>query len=89
MDRRLFNRLAPGLLAVFGGLAVRPAEAGESQKSHRVVVQVSSGDRQTQQLALGNAANYAAYYKARGEPFAIEIVAFGPGYQMVRAATCR
>ena len=91
MDRRLFNRMGLGLLTVMGALTARPAAADESKgagdgkKAHRVVVQVSSGDRQVQQLALGNSANYAAYYKAKGEPFAIEIVAFGPGYQMVRA----
>lgn len=34
---------------------------------------------------LGNAHNYAAYYRATGEPFEIEIITFGPGYSMVRA----
>ena len=85
MNRRSFNRIGLGLLAGFGTLFATSAKAAnEGKKDHKVVVQVSSGDRQTQHLALGNAANYAAYYKAKGEPFQIEIVAFGPGYQMVR-----
>ena len=83
MDRRFFNRLGLGVVATAGAVAARAAQA-DGKTGHRIVVQVSSGDRQTQQLALGNAGNYAAHYKAKGEPFAIEIVAFGPGYQMVR-----
>ena len=48
-------------------------------------MQVNSDDRRVQAGALGNAHNYATYYKAKGEPFAIEIVVFGPGFSMVRA----
>lgn len=79
-DRRALGR---GGLGVVAALAAGSAVAADS-KPHRVAIQVSSEDRHTQALALGNAHNYAAYYKAKGEPYAIEIVAFGPGFAMVR-----
>ncbi len=87
MDRRDFTRIGLGLTVAGTPLAA----AGSAQaayepkdKTHRVAIQVSSDDHKTQELALGNAHNYAAYYKAKGEPCRIEVVAFGPGYNMVR-----
>lgn len=85
MDRRFFNRTGFGLIAGLAALFATSARADDDEDEHKVVIQVSSGERQTQQLALGNAGNYAAYYKGKGQPFRIEIVAFGPGYQMLRA----
>lgn len=83
MDRRDFTRLG---LAGAALAAAGTAEAADETKgkAHRVAIQVSSEDHKTQELALGNAHNYAAYYKAKGEPYQIEIVAFGPGYNMLR-----
>ena len=80
-DRRALARTGLGAVAV---LAVGSAAAADA-KPHRVALQASSEDRHTQALVIGNAHNYAAYYKAKGEPYAIEIVVFGPGYAMVRS----
>ena len=87
MDRRDFTRIGLGLAAGGTALATSGAQAaddGTKGKAHRVAIQVSSEDHRTQELALGNAHNYADYYKAKGEPYQIEIVAFGPGYGMMR-----
>lgn len=81
MDRRVFSRAGMG---IFAALFASPARAA-ANKPHRVAIQINSEDRKTQAVALGNAHNYAAYYKAKGEPFEIEIVTFGLGYSMVRA----
>ena len=83
MDRRDFNRigLAGAALAAAGTVAAADETKG---KAHRVAIQVSSDDHKTQELALGNAHNYANFYKAKGEPYQIEVVAFGPGYNMLR-----
>lgn len=84
MDRRDFTRIA--LAGGGSALAARGAEAadGTGGKAHRLAIQVSSEDHKTQELALGNAHNYADHYKATGEPCQIEVVAFGPGYNMLR-----
>lgn len=94
MDRRIFNRA--GLLAGFSALFADAARAqtnkgkgndeGKSNDkgTHRVAIQIDSSERKAQEQALGNAHNYAAHYKAKGAPFQIEVVVFGPGYGMVR-----
>ena len=81
MDRRVFNRMGLAVCA-FGLTGSAWSAAG---KVHRVAIQIDSDDRKVQGVALGNARNYAAYYKSKGETLEIEIVAFGPGYSMVRA----
>ena len=90
MDRRDFARLGLGLAAGGTAAAAFPAAADEGKAEggkakHRVAIQVSSEEHKVQELALGNAHNYAAYYKAKGEPYQIEVVAFGPGYNMMRS----
>lgn len=92
LDRRTFGRAgASGLAATAAGLLAGAASAQESGKAqggkapaHAVAFQVSSDERKTQMLVLGNVHNYAAFYRAKGEPFRIEIVAFGPGLSMLR-----
>lgn len=81
MDRRVFNRLGFG---VFSGLFAATSARADEPTKNRAVFQVSSEDRRLQAMALGNVHNYAAHYKAKGEPFAVEIVAFGPGFSMLR-----
>lgn len=85
LDRRSFGHAGLGM---FAGLFATGAEAASNEApsaAHRAVFQVSTDDRRTQALILGNAHNYAKFYKPKGEPFALEIVAFGPGFSMLRA----
>ena len=96
MNRRAFG--LAGLVA--GALASVTARAAVADKNtgaivagepgmpkHRLVIQISTDDVKVQRMALGNAANYAAHYRAKGEPFAVEVVAFGPGYGMLMVDT--
>ncbi len=64
-----------------------PGSPNPGSPKHRLVIQVSTDDVKVQRTALGNAGNYAAHYQASGEPFAIEVVAFGPGYGMLAVDT--
>ena len=84
MDRRDFTRIGLAGAALAAAGVAEAAGTEPAGKPHRVAIQVSSEDHKTQELALGNAHNYAAYYKAKGEPYQIEVVAFGPGYNMLR-----
>ena len=59
-------------------------QAGE-RKQHRVVIQVSENDPRTMNLALNNADNLRKHYEQAGEAAQIEIVAYGPGLNMVRS----
>jgi intracellular sulfur oxidation DsrE/DsrF family protein len=87
MDRRTFQRVGLGIMAMFAPTYAEAAPAEVERTAdqlHRVSIQVSTDDHRTQELALANARNFAAYYKEEGEAFAIEVVAFGPGYGMLQ-----
>jgi len=57
--------------------------AGE-QGIHKVLLQISSNNAETMNLVLNNASNINKYYQEKGEEVQIEIVAFGPGLNMLR-----
>ena len=86
MDRR-------GILAVLAAplalAAARRSVAAEPKASsaHRLVLHVDRNDAAVMNMALGNAANAAAYYAKKGESTALELVAYGPGLHMLRADT--
>jgi len=58
-----------------------------ARKHHRVVIQVSENDPKIMNLALNNAENLTKFYEQAGETVQIEIVAYGPGLNMVRSDT--
>jgi intracellular sulfur oxidation DsrE/DsrF family protein len=87
MDRRKFHRFGLGIMAAFASTSAdaSPAEtARTADQDHRVTFQVSSDEHETQELALANTRNFANFYKDKGEAFAIEVIAFGPGYGMLQ-----
>lgn len=76
---------ATGSLLV-GLIGARAARADTSAQ-HKIVFHVGSADPAVMSVALGNIVNAASYYAERGETVAIELVANGPGYTMLRADT--
>lgn len=89
MDRRFLGRTGAGLLVglagLFGAAAVQAqTSAPTSAKPHRMSFDVSSGDPAAMNLVLNNVTSATEYYKAHNEEVQIEIVAFGPGYLMLR-----
>ncbi len=83
MNRRLFNR--SGLLALVAAPAIATAaEAPAGPRRHRLVIHVGGGSTSEMNTALSNILNVAEYYSARGQTAAIELVANGPGYAMLR-----
>jgi uncharacterized protein len=83
IHRRAALALMSIALASIGASASMAADA----KPHRIAIQVDQNDPQVMNLALGNANNAIEYYKARNEKVDIDIVAYGPGLQMLRADT--
>ncbi len=82
-----------GLLAVaiglIGWLAAgfqRTANA-EPKPQHRLVFHVSENDADRMNMVLNNLTNAARAWSARGESFEIEVVAIGPGLNMLRDDT--
>jgi intracellular sulfur oxidation DsrE/DsrF family protein len=81
--RSLWASLSGLFVAVLGTSAAR----AQAPATHKIVFHVGSGDPDTMREALHNIANAAAYYAERNEPVAIELVANGHGYTMLRADT--
>lgn len=78
--RSVITAFALGLLAVASAHA-------QSAKPHRVVIQVDQNDPAVMNLALNNAQNVVEYYRDKHEVADVEIVAYGPGLNMLRDDT--
>ena len=59
----------------------------QSAKAHHIAFQVNSDDPVAMKHAITNSLNALKNYGGKGEPAAIEIVAYGPGVHMFRADT--
>lgn len=62
-------------------LALSSNSLAEFEAEHKLVIQVSTDDPRTQEIALGNVVNLQKYYGI--DNIDIEIVAYGPGLGMV------
>ena len=51
--------------------------------THYVAIHVDQNDPKVMNLALNNAANVTTYYEAQGDSVVIEMVAYGPGLNML------
>lgn len=76
-----YKNIVAILLAVGIATGSSIANADDNDNAHKVVIQVSSNDAVTQQLALNNAANVLKDF-APGE-VTVEIVAYGPGLSIL------
>ncbi len=83
MYRRLFGRSGLFILAAAPVLAATAAQA-ESERPHRLVIHVGGGTPSEMNVALSNIGATAEYYAGIGKTVAIELVANGPGYAMLR-----
>ena len=73
------------LIVALALLLPQAVSAQAAPKLHKIVIQVDTADPATMNLALGNAINAKKYYDTQKEPVNIEIVAYGPGIDMLRA----
>ncbi|MGH7094699.1 MAG: DsrE family protein [Stellaceae bacterium] len=74
-----------GIFAAFAlALFAVPGIAAEKAVSHHIVIQVSQNNPERMNLALNNTANAIKYYSGKGESIEVEIVAYGPGLDMLR-----
>ncbi|WP_417718994.1 hypothetical protein [Salipiger sp.] len=64
-------------------LAALPLLAMAEGQTHRVAIHVDQNDPQVMTMALNNAENVAAHYREQGDEVVIELVAYGPGLQML------
>lgn len=87
MGETMMNAALRSVIIAFTvALFAWPSLAAE-KAVHHIVIQVSQNDPARMNLALGNAQNAITYYTGKGESVQIEIVAYGPGLNMLRADT--
>lgn len=79
--REMSRRLAL-FVAAAAGLA--PAAHAAVKKEHRVVFQIDESDPKVMNQVLNNVANLTEYYHGQGEQTQVEVVAYGPGLNMLR-----
>jgi intracellular sulfur oxidation DsrE/DsrF family protein len=82
--QRFFRRLATVALL---SMAAISASSAADDKTHRVAIQIDQNDPQIMNLALSNVINLIEYYRDKNEDVEVDIVAYGPGLQMLRADT--
>jgi intracellular sulfur oxidation DsrE/DsrF family protein len=75
--------LAVAALAAAAAIAM-PTYAAENAKPHRIAIQVDQNDPALMNLVLNNVSNLTEYYHSKGEQVQIEVVAYGPGLNMLR-----
>lgn len=64
-------------------LALAPLAGWAEGMMHKVAVHVDDSDARVMNMALNNVQNVVAYYKSKGEDVTVELVAYGPGLQML------
>jgi len=82
-----FERIVIASLALIfaSGALAADGKAQPSEQQHRLLIQVNQNDPALMNLALNNATNVIEYYRAKGEDVAVDVVAYGPGLNMLRA----
>jgi intracellular sulfur oxidation DsrE/DsrF family protein len=75
---------AAAALAV-GVIFAAPGHAADNVKTHKIAIQVDQSDPALMNLVLNNVANVLQYYHSKGEQAQVEVVAYGPGLNMLRA----
>jgi uncharacterized protein len=88
--RRWFHQTAAMALAsliLASGALAADTKAKHSAKPHRVLIQVDQNDPAVMNLVLNNATNIIEYYRSKSEDVAVDVVAYGPGLNMLRADT--
>jgi intracellular sulfur oxidation DsrE/DsrF family protein len=88
--RRWFHQTAAVALAsliLASGALAADTKAKHPAKPHRVLIQVDQNDPAVMNLALNNAANIIEYYRSKSEEVAVDVVAYGPGLNMLRTDT--
>jgi intracellular sulfur oxidation DsrE/DsrF family protein len=82
---RHFTRvLGVAAALVAGVMLATPGHAAEKGKAHRIAFQVDQNDPAVMNLVLNNVSNLMAYYHSKGEQVQIDVVAYGPGLNMLR-----
>ena len=80
----LRNTLRALAITLACGFASGTFAVAEGTKPHRVAIQIDQNDESVMNMVLNNAKNVLEHYRAKHEDAEVEIVAYGPGLNMLR-----
>ncbi len=80
MKNSIYSLVSIVLLAL---LAISPTNTFAAGKTHHVAIHIDDSDPARMNMALNNAQNVSKYYESVGDEVVIEIVAYGPGLNML------
>jgi intracellular sulfur oxidation DsrE/DsrF family protein len=78
------SRRSAAVAAVLAGFGLAARSRAADKKEHRVVFHVDQNDPALMNLTLNNVSNLLEYYQSKGEQAQVEVVAYGPGLNMLR-----
>lgn len=81
------SRRFAALTAVAATVGFAARGHADEPKAHRVAFHVDQNDPKVMSLALNNVSNLLEYYQGKGEKVEVEVVAYGPGLNMLREDT--
>lgn len=73
-----------GVLAALIVAMTIAATAYAGEKPHRIAIHIDQNDPALMNLVLNNVSNVVEHYHGKGEEVQIEVVAYGPGLNMLR-----
>ena len=79
------RRFVLAAVAALAALAFTATSHAADNKPHRIAVQIDQNDPALMNLVLNNVSNLLEYYHSKGEQAQVEVVAYGPGLNMLRA----
>ncbi len=82
-----FTRLLSAFALAFTFFAIAPQEVSAQEVVHKIAFHVNDNDKKRMNLVLNNVQNVRKYYDSIGEKVIIEVVAYGPGLNMLRSDT--
>lgn len=78
---KIVGSLVPLIVAVTVAGAVH---AAEKAKLHRIAIHIDQNEPALMNLVLNNVSNVMEHYQSKGEELQVEVVAYGPGLNMLR-----
>ena len=80
----MIGRFHSLLVAAAMALAATTGAVAETARPHRVAIQIDQSDERLMNMVLNNAKNVLEHYRKKNEDAQVEIVAYGPGLEMLR-----
>lgn len=82
---KALSQIVAAIIVLIAGIAAATgSHAAEAGKPHRIAIQIDQADPALMNLVLNNVSNVLEHYHDKNQEVQIEVVAYGPGLNMLR-----